>query len=240
MRALPTTAFLVSTCGYTSKTIVIRASSSFATRASSLPELRRHLSFATRAPPSPELRRHLSFAIKAPPSPEFYLSPELRRHRSFTTRDPSFSEIHLRQSLVVTGASRSELHLHGDSSPPVVTRASRSELHLRQSSTFHLSFTSVFCDYFIRCLSHSSHYQRRGNLFFWPLPPAPASSPPSTPTIWELFYRLLQPCTDGPAANHYQRRGTLFLATTANSGVTAPSVSTSWDIFRRLLQPPRR
>ena len=138
--------------------------------------------------PRPELRRHLSFATRAPPSPAFHLSQELRRHPSVTTRDPPFSEVHLRQRFVVTCR-----HLS------FATRAPPSS-----DSTFHLSSTSVFRDYFIRCLSPSSHYQRQGNLFFWPLPPAPASSPPSTPKIWEIFHRLLQPCTDGPCAlNRY-------------------------------------
>ena len=112
----------------------LRRRLSFATRAPSSPELRRHLSFATTAPPSrefhlspelhrhlrfatkasssPELRRHLSFATRAPPFPEFHLSPELRRHPSFTTRDPRFSNLHLRQSFLVTCASRPEPLLH--------------------------------------------------------------------------------------------------------------------------------
>ena len=29
--------------------------------------------------------------------------------------------------------------------------------------------------------------------FFWPLPPTPASWPPSASAIWDLFHRLLQP-----------------------------------------------
>ena len=61
----------------------------------------------------------------------------------------------------------------------------------RESPTFHLSFISIFRDYYIRCISPSSHNQRQGTLHSWPLPPAPASSPPSAPTVWEILHRLL-------------------------------------------------
>ena len=168
----------------------------------------------TRASSSPQLQDQRSTFFRAASS------TELRRHLRFATTAPPArrSVVTCRHLSFATRAPpSSELHL----SP---------ELHLRLPRLLHSMFFSF------KPLPTS-----RQPFIFWPLPPAPASSPPSTPTIWELFHRLLQPCTDGPAASiRYQRQGALFLAATINSGVIAPSASASWDIFRRLLQPPRR
>ena len=146
-------------------------------------------------------------------------STELRRHLSFATRTPPAPRF------VVTCRHLS----FATRAPPSSGRHLSPGLHLRLPRLLH----SMYFPF--------KPLPTTKQPFVWPLPPAPVSSPPSTPTIWELFHRLLQPCTDGPtASNRYQRQGALFLATTTYSGVIAPSAPTSWDIFRRRLQIPRR
>ena len=177
-----------STCDYTSRIVEhLHCRANTATRAPFSPELRGHLRFTTRAPPSPEfhlspelrrplsfaiiapyspeLRRHLSFATRAPPSPEFHLSLELRRHPSFTTRHPLFL-----RSIFDRASSSPALRDQNSSGTEIRRHLSSPEL-CDQGSTFvrappfHLSSSSVFRDYFIRCLSPSRHCQRQGNVF---------------------------------------------------------------------------
>ena len=141
--------------------------------------------------PRPELRRHLSSATRALPSPHLHRSPELRRHQSFTTRDSLFSNLHLRHIFVVTNASRPYLLFCAE-----IRRHLSSPELCYQSSTFVRAapFTCLHLPRLLHSMSFPfTPLQTTKGTVFWRLPPAPASSPPSPPTNWEVVYQLLQP-----------------------------------------------
>ena len=207
--------------------------SSIFTRASSSPELCDQSSTFTRALSSPELRDQSSTFTRDPHFTKASSSPELHDQRSTIFRDPSSTELcrHLHFGTRASLARRSVVtcrHLRfAGSAPPFSEVHCSSELHPRLPRLLHpMSFPF-------------KPLPTTRKPFFLATTPTPASWSPSTLTLWELFHRLLQLCTDEPAAsNRYQRRGALFLTSITNSGVIASSAPSIWDIFRRLLQPP--
>ena len=125
-----------------------------------------------------------------------YLKPqastELRRHLGFATRASPAPEIrrHLSPEL-------------GD-----------------QSSTFYLSSTSIFRDYFIPCSSSSSHYQRQDIIFPGHYHRLRRHRHHQLRPSWKYFPDFCSYRADGPTvSNRYQRQDALFLTTITNSGV---------------------
>ena len=178
--------------------------------------------------------------------------PRELRDQSFVVTSASRLVQHLyrsstfHQSFVVTRASRPVIHpfqssiFDRDWSSPVVTRGSRPELHLRLSSTFHLSSTSVFRDYIIRCLPLFKPLPTTRKHFFL----ATTTGPGVVATIYSdnlddisltsaAMHRWT--CRSKPLLGKWHDLSGHYYQLRRHQ----PSAPTSWDIFCRLLQPPR-